>query len=224
MNLTPAAKIFSEGDLFYTTSADNYYFAKLLKADTALQTYHVLMYKPTTQFPLDEKELQVMIYHTPIAQDGFKEPRLFRSGTSITYEEMIGYYEYLKQTESYEAIAEAANMYFNKAYELTDLKEHEQAIANYSHAIDLAPVYYEAIDNRAFCKMDLARWEDAIEDFLLSLSVNPSGFLAEFSIGECYFRLKDYENAVAQFEKARAIDPTHPLPVEFLEKVKQAMQ
>ncbi len=219
MSTSQMSPRFLEGDLFYTFSDGEYHFFKLLKDDTATQTYHVLAYERVKQLPEDESELEITTYHAPIYSAGFENPQLFGSST-LSYDEMIGYYEYLKQTGSYEAIAEAANMYFNKAYELTDLKEHEQAIDNYSHAIDLAPVYYEAIDNRAFCKMDLARWEDAIEDFRLSLSINPLGFLAEFSIGECYFRLKNFENAVVQFEKARAIDPTHPLPTEWLEKTK----
>ncbi|MNY05221.1 Tetratricopeptide repeat protein [compost metagenome] len=62
-------------------------------------------------------------------------------------------------------------------------------------------------------------WHEAIADFQLSLVQNPVSLLAEFSIGECYFKLGDFNQAKQQFEKAHAIDPDHPAPNQFLEKV-----
>lgn len=47
---------------------------------------------------------------------------------------------------------------------LTDEKKLFEAIDSYSKAIDLFPPFFEAIDNRAFCKMDLGMWAEAIED------------------------------------------------------------
>jgi tetratricopeptide (TPR) repeat protein len=115
------------------------------------------------------------------------------------------------------------NSYYQSGLVLTDKKLHDDAIDAYSKAIDLFPQFFEAIDNRAFCKMDLARWNEAIEDFNLSLQVNPNSVLAEFSIGECYFKMKDYQNAKTQFEKAQRIDPSHEAPRLFLDKVNKIL-
>jgi len=106
---------------------------------------------------------------------------------------------------------------------LTDEKKNLEAIDSYSKAIDLLPIFYETIDNRAFCKMDIGLWADAIEDFQESLEVNPGSLLAEFSIGECYLKLGNYQKAKEQFEKAIVIDPTHPAPKDFLKKINELL-
>lgn len=214
-------QIFSEGDIFYTVYNKQYHLYKLLKADTAFDTYHVLTYKPLDQLPDKNKinELEIFAYHSPIAISGFEKPKLFAQ-TELADDDFSGYREYLKQTQNFDELIPLANKYYREAYALTDLKQHEAAIEKYSKAVDLFPQFYEAIDNRAFCKMDLARWNDAIEDFKLSLTVNPVSILAEFSIGECYLKMKKYKEAIMQFEKALVIDPNDKLSKEFLKKAK----
>lgn len=212
-------EIFSEGDIFYTVNNKKYYLYKLLKVDAVFGTYHVLTYKPLDQLPGKEQleKLEIFAYHAPIAITGFEKPKLFAQ-TELTDDDFIGYHEYLKQTQNFDELIPIANKYYQEAYALTDLKQHEAAIEKYSRAIDLFPQFYEAIDNRAFCKMDLARWNEAIEDFRLSLTVNSQSVLAEFSIGECYLKMKKYKEAITQFEKALAIDPNDKLSKEFLKK------
>ena len=211
--------MFSEGDIFYTFYDNQYHLCKLLKADITFETYHVLSYKPLDELPGKNKlsELDIYIYHSPIAISGFEKPKLF-SKTSLTEDDLIGYYEYLKQTQNINELVSIAQKYYSDAYQLTDLKQHEAAIKHYLKAIELIPDFYEAIDNRVFCKMDLGKWNEAIEDFKLSLAVNPKSILAEFSIGECFLKLGDYKNAIKQFEKAIEIDPNDQLSKEFLKK------
>lgn len=213
---------FNEGDILYTFFEKQFHIYKLLKVDNEFSVYHVLCYKPVDQLPDAEKmnELDISVYHTPIAADGFEGAKVLSKGT-LSDDDFMGYFEYLKQTNNVDELVRIANNYYKEAYRLTDLKEHEAAIQKYSIAIDLIPNFYEAIDNRAFCKMDLARWNEAIEDFKLSLSVNPVSLLAEFSIGECYFKMGDYKNAIKQFEKAIEIDPTHPAPQDFLKRARE---
>lgn len=210
---------FSEGDIFYTFFDNHYHFYKLLKEDIDLDIYHVLTYKPIAQLPNKEKinELDILVYHAPIAKTGFEGSKLFLNSV-LTDNDFIGYFEYLRQTQNIKELVSIANKYYKEAHRLTDLKQHEKAIENYTKAIELIPNFYEAIDNRAFCNMDLGKWDDAIEDFKLSLSVNPKSLLAEFSIGECFFKMGDYKNSIKQFQKAIDIDPTHQAPRDFLKK------
>ena len=210
---------FSEGDIFYTFFENQYHIYKLLKVDFDFGIYHVLYYRPVDRLPGPDEagKLEVFVYHTPIAADGFEEPKLLCK-SELTYNDFTGYYEYLRQTQNYDEIVNMATTWYKKAYHLTDQKKYEEAIQKYSYAIDLIPAYYEAIDNRAFCKMDLGQWNEAIEDFKLSLQVNPGTLLAEFSIGECYLKMGEYKNAVTQFKRAIEIDPTHQLSKAFLEK------
>lgn len=213
-----------EGDLFYVLHNGSYQTYKLLANDTDFPCYHVLAYEPltTASSQRDADNLKISMYHLPIDAAGFNDPVVF-DNRKVLAQELIGYHEYLRQTRDYKEYTPLVVAYFNDGLRLTDENRHQEAIDAYSKAADLFPLFYEALDNRAFCKMDLGLWEDAVSDFLLSLQVNPDSTLAEFSIGECYLRLKRYPEAKAQFEKALSIDPGHQLSITFLEKVKALM-
>ena len=211
---------FTEGDIFYTIIENKYHLHKVLKVDPDFNTYHVLGYSPSDKLPDPEKcdDLTVFIYHFPIDKGGFENPVLFRKSI-VRDEELMGYHEYLRQTQNIDSIIQEATRYFHEGYALTDQKKHEEAIEKYSKAIDLFPTLYEALDNRAFCKMDLGRWQEAIDDFNLSLTIHPYSALAEFSIGECYLKLGDLISAKQYFNRALAIDPDHELSKVFLQRL-----
>jgi tetratricopeptide (TPR) repeat protein len=211
---------FFEGDIFYTHSEKKYHIYKLLVFDKDFECYHVLSYKPLAILP-DEKtvdSLEVWAYHSPIDKNGFAKAKLL-ANRKVTVYDLIGYHEYLRQTQEAEYYIPIANKYYQAGLRLTDDEKHIEAIDAYSKAIDLVPSFFEAIDNRAFCNMDLGLWADAIEGFEESLEVNPKSLLAEFSIGECYLKLGNYQKAKEQFEKAISIDSTQQYPKDFLKKV-----
>jgi tetratricopeptide (TPR) repeat protein len=213
---------FTEGDIFYTIIEGKYHLHKVLKADADFNTYHVLGYTPANALPDPEKadELSVFIYHFPIDKNGFENPILFKKST-VRDEELTGYHEYLRHTQSIDSIIQEATRFFHEGYTLTDQQKLEEAIEKYSMAINLYPTLYEAIDNRAFCKMDLGRWREAIEDFNVSLTIHPYSALAEFSIGECYLKLGDRTAAKEYFNRALALEPDHELSKEFLQKISE---
>lgn len=221
----PKTADFSVGDIFYSQKEGTYKLCKLLAADAEFACYHILMYEPTDVLPTDEElnSLTVFAYHAPIDQHAFSEHTLL-ANRPVTAEDLIGYHEYLRGTQEPAYYVSIANGYYKAAIDLTNEHKHHEAIDSYSKAIDLFPPFFEAIDNRAFCKMDLGLWNEAIADFKLSLEQNPVSLLAEFSIGECYFKLGDFNQAKQQFEKAHEIDPDHPAPNQFLEKVNAILE
>jgi len=211
---------FSEGDIFYIHIDNQYHIYKLLFFEKDFECYHVLSYEPLSVLP-SEKDidtLNIQIYHSPVDKNGFKGAALLANRT-ITSEDLIGYHEYLRQTRPIEEYFPLANGYYLNGLRLTDEKKHKEAIDSYSKAADLVPSFFEAIDNRAFCKMDLGLWLEAIEDFRQSLSIHPGSLLAEFSIGECYFKTGDYAQAKHQFERANTLDPNAEAPKNFLKRV-----
>ena len=208
---------YSVGDIFYTSVNGKYYLNKMLVIETDFDCYHVLSFGPIYHRPKikDIENLKVIVYHAPF------DRKVFRDGTiltnrNVTSDDLIGYHEYLRQTYNPEEYLNLADKYYQTALKLTDENKHSEAIDAYSKAIDLVPSFFEAIDNRAFCKMNKDMWTEAIKDFENSLIVNPDSFLVEFSIGECYIKLQDYEKAKIQFEKAHQIDPKHEAPIKFL--------
>lgn len=215
---------FSEGDVFYTQIDNRYHIYKLLVFDREFDCYHVLSYDPLDTLPGSDEtaDLEIYSYHAPIDKNGFAGAKVL-TNKKITSDDLIGYHEYLRQTQEPNDYIPIAIKYYEAGLQLTDEQEHTEAIDAYSKAIDLLPSFFEAIDNRAFCKMDLGLWQEAIEDFKESLAVNPVSMLAEFSIGECYLKLGDYHKAKEQFEKAAAIDPSHQAPQDFLRKVNELL-
>ncbi len=209
---------YSEGDIFYTSVNDKYYLYKILVIETAYDGYHVMTFAPLDHKPTinDIKTLKIFAYHSPFDKKAFRNG-IILTNLKVKSEELRGYHEYLRQTSSPEQYLQIADNYYQAGLKLTDYKKHEEAIESYSKAIDLCPQFFEAIDNRAFCKMDLALWTEAIKDFELSLSANPNSLLAEFSIGECYYKMGEFQKARHYFQHAHEIDPKHDAPIKFLE-------
>jgi tetratricopeptide (TPR) repeat protein len=129
----------------------------------------------------------------------------------VSKEELVGFVEYLKLTDfpryvsftgqDSKQIVRKANEHYKRAYSLGEQGKRVEAIAEYSHAIDLFPLFYEAIDNRAFTYMELGKYKEALADFELSLRVNPNGMAAFFSKGECLLRLGQASAAEAIFSE-----------------------
>ena len=156
------------------------------------------------------KKLEVRIWHAPILASSFESDWDLIGNQDTTKEELSGFIEYLKQNDfpryiefadlDVNDIARKANEHYQRAIELGDQQKQIEAIAEYSHAIDLFPLFFEAIDNRAFTYMELGKYTEALADFELSLSVNPDGFAAFFSKGECLMRLDKLDAAEDVFK------------------------
>ena len=218
---------FRAGDVFYTPAGQEYHLFKVLAVDDVLDCYHVRCYAPVAAVPpaAEVAGLPVAVGHSPISADGFGEPVLL-GHEPVRGHELEGYHYYLRAMGGSSAPpdpdsseVDQAIRYFNQGLALSDEQRHWDAIAAYTEAADLVPAFYEALDNRAFCLMDLGLWERAIMGFEQSRSGNRDNELAEFSIGECYFNLGDDAQATARFAKALALDPTHSLSSEFLQKI-----
>lgn len=211
---------FIAGDIFYLQEQGSYLIFKLLVNEEEFDCYHLLSYEPLTELPeeIDIEELSVYSYHSPIDSKVFGDA-VYLGNYPVIADDLIGYHEYLRQTQEPAYCVAIAKEYYQTALRLTGMNLDFQAIEEYSKAIDLIPQFFEAFDNRAFCKMDLGFYEEAMEDFRQSLLINPDSFLAEFSIGECYYKLGDYSKAKEQFEIAARIEPAHEGLKFYLPKV-----
>lgn len=215
---------FQEGDIFYTNTEGKFQIYKLLKYENEFETFHVKAYEDVNDLPHPNeiKHLKVEIHHFPIAKTGFKNPK-FLANKEITNHDLLGYFEYIKQTQNINELVKYAKKFYQEAYSLSEQKDHQGAIQNYAKAVELIPNFFEAIDNMAFSYMDMGKWQEAIEAFKQSLQVNPDSFLAIFSIGECHIRLQEYPKAKDYFEKALQIDPTHEMARDYLSLALKAM-
>ena len=204
---------FSIGDIITHEQGSKWHVVKLIEIDQwedGSFVFHVLTYKAVNKKPTlqDVSKLEIISYHAPV-DGGSYEGWLKISNSKPTKHEAIGYVEYLKQVDfqryaeytnqDIREIVSKANTLYKEANDKASAKNFKSAIELYSEAIDIFPLFFEAIDNRAFTYMDLGRYQQAYDDFTLSLSVNPNGKTAFFSRGECLLRLEKYEEAKAIF-------------------------
>lgn len=175
------------------------------------ECFHCTCYEPTPERPRADalETLDVLVYHAPIDAEDFKTRWSVLHSSPPTDADMSGFFEYLKHTDfpryievSGQDLSEVialANAAYREACALGDKKQPQQAIPLYERAFDLFPLFYEAIDNRAFSFMELGDYATALAGFEHSLQVNPEGEAAIFSRGECLLKLGRLDEAEAVF-------------------------
>ncbi len=195
-------------------------------------TYQSVATKPTLE---EIKSLDVFAYHAPIDAASFQLGWELLGNQAPSSEELIGFIEYLRLTDFQryatvtnqkldELIAEA-NKNYKKGYELSEEKRFQEAIQHYSRAVDIFPLFYEAVDNRAFVYMDMGEYEIALGGFEESLAINPDGVTAFFSRGECLLKLGRLEEASYVFEEGISKFPENAqLFEEFYRKSKSLLK
>lgn len=176
-------------------------------------TAHCLTYQASINKP-DLSALRnapVRIWHAPIRASSFGFGWELLGNETVSKNQFVGFIEYLKQTDfpryitftgqDSKVVVQRANEHYKHAYALGDKGKRTEAISEYSKAIELFPLFYEAIDNRAFTYMELGNYKEALNDFEQSLRVNPDGMAAFFSKGECLMRLGKLSAAEAIFNE-----------------------
>lgn len=182
---------------------------------------HCLTFKTVEQKPTlaSLKNAAILVFHAPIAADSFRRGWEQIGNQAPTDDELVGFVEYLKLTDfpryvrvtkqDAKEIVRKANEHYKRAYALGDQGKREEAIVEYGEAINLFPLLYEAIDNRAFTYMELGKIREALGDFNESLRVNPDGMSAFFSKAECLMKLGELLEAEKIFEAGIAKFPNH---------------
>ena len=199
---------------------------KILQIDTLPDrslVAHCIIYNDARTQPdaASVSALSVRSAHSPIMAASFATGWERVGNKAPTKAELAGFIEFLKFTdfprylkltgEDPERIAKDANVHYQHAIELTDKGDRNGALAEYSKAIEIFPLFNEAIDNRGFLLMDMGRYQDALADFQDSLTVDPDGDQALLAEGECLLKLgktaeaeKIFQSGAKRFPKQRA--------------------
>jgi tetratricopeptide (TPR) repeat protein len=226
----------TEGDVYtYPSPEGGWHAAKVLRITQfgdREPTAHVLIYQALPQKPslATLHQANVLVWHAPIALSGAAQDADMLGNQAVKSEELIGYHEYLKRTDfrgylsetgqSSEEVIARSQAAFTEGGRLSDEKRFEEAIVAYDQAIDLFPLYWEAIDNKAFAQMDLGRFEEAISTFEESLRVEADNPVAVFSIGECHLKMGEYKKAVELFAECVKRWPDQKHHHEFLDRAR----
>ncbi len=103
--------------------------------------------------------------------------------------------------------ANLAMAYNNRGAAYMGLNEHERALQDFHHALELNPGITLAHINRGYTYYRLKEYQQAIQNFDRALELNPKDTSVYFSRGNTYGRLKEYGRAVDDFNHVIELAP-----------------
>lgn len=121
------------------------------------------------------------------------------------FEEAIALYTRIIETSP--PVTVAAVIYKHRAMAYFAESRYEEAIQDFSRALELDPKSYKAAYFRGIVYAVLQRFTEAIEDYSRSLEVNPYQFYALYRRSQAYYHLGDYTQALSDCEAALRIHP-----------------
>jgi len=101
---------------------------------------------------------------------------------------------------------------------------YDEAIADFSVAIDLNPGCYKSAYFRGVVHCVVGDYGQAISDFSLSLRINPYQFFALHRRAQAYWHLGDYPKALADCEEAMKIEPGSHQALQLRDLVKEKLR
>jgi predicted TPR repeat methyltransferase len=147
-----------------------------------------------TLMALNRIEEAVQCYDTALAiMPGFPEATANR-GVAINA---------LKGTNS--SFAESA--YSKGALLMREGRFHE-ALTVFDEALEVRPLFVEAMSNRATALLELKRYEDALDGFDKALAIDAEHAISWNNRANALVKLKRFEDAVESYDKALQLAPT----------------
>ena len=107
------------------------------------------------------------------------------------------------------AEVKSAKFYFNRGFEYAKKGKLDQAIADYTKALELNPKFDWAYYNRGNAYGKKGRHDRAIADYNKALEINPRFFLAYFNRGNAYEKKGRHARAIADYTKVIELNPRY---------------
>jgi tetratricopeptide (TPR) repeat protein len=98
-------------------------------------------------------------------------------------------------------------IYLNRGIAQYKKGDYDQAIANYTRAIEINPNYAKAYFYRGLAYQDKGDYDRAIADYTKAIEINPKLDIAYNNRGLAYQDKGDYDRAIADYTKAIEINP-----------------
>ena len=93
-------------------------------------------------------------------------------------------------------------IYVNRGAALQKQNKYEEALNNYSKALDINQTNPNVFVYRGNIYYKRENYENALDDFKKVLELDPNNHVAQYNLGMCYFRQGDELNACDAFHKA----------------------
>jgi tetratricopeptide (TPR) repeat protein len=105
----------------------------------------------------------------------------------------------------------SARDYYKKGLSLQAKGNYQQAIDNYTQALQLIPDSSTALStylNRGYAYLNLGNWQGAIDDYNRALEIDPNDARAYSERGDARRELGDIQGAIADYTQAINLDPS----------------
>lgn len=99
--------------------------------------------------------------------------------------------------------------YFRRGFRANNEGRKDEAIAEYSKAIELDPKLAAAFNNRGIIYDDLEQYQKAIDDYNKAIELDPNYAVAYNNRGTIYDKLKQRQRALEDYDKAIELDPNY---------------
>src|SRR5205823_940063 len=108
---------------------------------------------------------------------------------------------------TYSADPAAAAAHGNKGNELAQAAKYDEAIVEFTKAIELAPTNPVVYDRRGFAYYNLRKYDEAIKDYTASIEKKPDNPLTFNRRADSYYAMGNYAPALADLEAALKLKP-----------------
>jgi len=112
-----------------------------------------------------------------------------------------------QQVEKVTDLARTSVDYYNRGKAYFDKGEHNQAISNFTKAIEINRVYAEAYYYRGNAYTAKDQYDRAILDYTKVLELKPTDAKAYYNRGVIYSKKSEYDRAISDYTRAIAINP-----------------
>ena len=102
-----------------------------------------------------------------------------------------------------------AKAYFNRGLAYDDKGQYDQAISDYSKAIEINPRLADAYYNRGNSYDDKGQYDQAISDYSKAIEINSEIAEAYINRGNAYSKKSQYDKAISDYSKAIEINPKY---------------
>ena len=109
--------------------------------------------------------------------------------------------------QSFLIMAQDAESHFKKAEELYNNDQIDDAIKEYTKAIEIDQAHMNSYLRRGFAYNMMEKYDESVKDFSKVIEINPKHVWAYISRGSAYNKLSKYKEALDDFNKAISIDP-----------------
>jgi tetratricopeptide (TPR) repeat protein len=116
-------------------------------------------------------------------------------------------YRILKHDESLKAKPRQAEIYIERANAYCELWNYEQAIADYSAAIDIDSASALAYHQRGLAYEQVKQYNQAVADYTHAIELQPNYADAFVNLGAAYGKMGDMQHAVSSLTEAIRLNP-----------------